>query len=178
MQVVLEPADFNQFISGLTLNSATLIPANNGAVLLGTFRLPTWSLLQIQPGLIYTMSLGKLCLLCWARGLNVQNHFPGCEWGGYSAGMKMEGWDPMSVNLSNLNVLSSLWFPGVLSHTATNGKYSAKQYRDSEKNPATVFMLLLLSRSVTLQGLDSAPPEMLWLLWCFSPLWWSPQLLF
>jgi len=52
----------------------------------------------------------------------------------------------------------------------------------AKKNLTTVFTLVLLSRSVTLKGLDSAlilllHHEMLWLLWCSSWLpWRSPQL--
>lgn len=72
---------------------------------------------------------------------------------GYLAGMKLAAWEPKSVKVLKLNVLSTLRFPGVLSYTATNGKHFAKEYRNSEKIPTTVFILLLLS--VTLQGLDS-----------------------
>lgn len=154
------------------------------AVLLGTFRFATQSLLQIQPGSAYRLclSLGKLHVLCRARGLNTQKHFPGVWVRGSLAGMKVAAWKSKSVKVLNPIVLSTLWFPQVLSYTAKNVKYFAKEYRYSQKNPTTMIMLLLLSRNVTLVGLDSAlililHHEILWLLWCCSwPLWWSPQL--
>lgn len=64
-----------------------------------------------------------------------KKHFPGVWVSGYLAGMKLAAWEPKSVKVLKLNVLSTLRFPRVLSHTATNGKYFAKEYRNSEKNP-------------------------------------------